>query len=100
MAKYRKKPVVVEAVKFNGFDQVCFNDYPNWLREAINNDVIQIPSPSVIGNCLIINTLEGEYCAHPGDYIVKGVKGELYPCKPDIFHETYAEVTINETKAK
>ncbi|MGG7215298.1 hypothetical protein ACQPUY_17090 [Clostridium nigeriense] len=82
--KYRKKPVEVEAFQFTdeGKDRVY-----NWSKESQYN--IQ---PSFDGNgkpCLLIPTLEGEMKCSLGDYLIKGVNGEFYPCKPDIFEKTY-----------
>lgn len=84
--RYRKKPVVVEAVKFTR---------ENWCvvyafgGGKIHN--LSIPRcPEGIATCCI-PTLEGTHVAREGDYIIKGVKGEFYPCKPDIFEQTYEE---------
>lgn len=82
--KFRKKPVVIEAVQLT---KETFDDpHPN------ENHV-----PGVIYNpfarCAFIRTLEGEMRADIGDWIIKGVKGELYPCKPDIFEATYERVS-------
>ena len=74
--KYRKKPVVIEA--WQNSDE---NEFPVWLA---NVDVGREP-----GGVILINTLEGVMKAMPGDYIIKGVQGEVYPCKPDIFEATY-----------
>ena len=76
--KYRKKPVVIEAVHFCNNTADCI--------EFIGDKCFQS------GNCIIIQTLEGEMVAGHGDYIIKGIQGEFYPCKPDIFEETYEEV--------
>lgn len=78
--KYRKKPVVIEAVQWTGenFDEVY---------EFTNKTCLWV------GGELIIETLEGDHLARVGDYIIKGVKGEFYPCKPDIFEQTYEPVT-------
>lgn len=110
MAKFRKKPVVIDAVRvtaadFNGhrgcdhskgctaWDGSPFSEVPDWLAKAIDD-----------GNCVPhsrggtdyaqwdIPTLEGVMTAQPGDWIIQGVKGELYPCKPDIFEITYEPV--------
>jgi len=78
--KYRKKPVVIEAFKWQT-DQV-----PKWWKEA-KGILIDLETGSAI-----IPTLEGEHEARVGDYIIQGVKGELYPCKPDIFEMTYEKV--------
>lgn len=81
MGFYRKKPVVIEAYCYN---QKRENFRPDWLTDAVTaNVVITYPDHA------IIKTLEGDMTASLGDWIVKGVKGELYPCKPDIFEATY-----------
>ena len=80
--KYRKKPVVIEA--WQNSDE---NTFPVWLA---NVDVGREP-----GGVILINTLEGVMKAMPGDYIIKGIKGEVYPCKSDIFEETYE--VVNES---
>jgi len=82
---YRKKPVVVEAFKWTGGPDP--EDDPVWVVNAIRAGIIYIVphQPPV----LLIRTLEGEMTAQVGDYIIKGTKGELYPCKPDIFEDIY-----------
>lgn len=93
MAKYRKKPVVIEvvieAVQFNGLDdylEIC-----EWINESDNtlsaDELIEFRAP-----IMLINTLEGTMTADVGDYVIKGVSGEFYPCKPDIFEKTYEAV--------
>lgn len=84
--RYRKKPVVVDAYKWNVNSE---SDGPPWFCDAIKDGRVRL---DYIRNCLWIATLEGEHMATPGDYIICGVKGELYPCKPDIFEMTYEEV--------
>lgn len=81
--KYRKKPVVIDAWQFTfeNKDMVFHN-----LRE-INNNIR--PDGTLDSPKLIIPTLEGDMTESVGDYIIKGVNGELYPCKPDIFDKTY-----------
>lgn len=80
---YRKKPVVVEAVQWTGENhaEMC---------EFIDPEAFEIIPR--IG--LVIHTLEGDHHASPGDYIIKGVNGEFYPCKPDIFAKTYESATL------
>ncbi|MDD5358233.1 MAG: hypothetical protein PHX80_03750 [Candidatus Nanoarchaeia archaeon] len=84
--KYRKKPVVIEAVQWTGLNEpevVSFCSAAYWDGELpINAE----------NGVLIIKTLEGQMAASFGDYIIKGVKGEFYPCKPDIFEATYEKV--------
>lgn len=82
MSLYRKKPVVIEARQFNGKNGM---DLLVWskgteLEEDFTGDYIEI------------KTLEGTMRADKNDWIIKGVKGEFYPCKPDIFEATYEEV--------
>lgn len=78
--KYRKKPVVIEAIQFNGWN---FGEIMDWML-----DITGI-YPSCFKETMTIQTLEGDMVASIGDYIIKGVKGEFYPCKPDIFKQTY-----------
>ena len=78
--KYRKKPVVVEAVQWNS------NNHKEVIDFAENKIWFD-----ALGN-IWIATLEGDMVAKKGDYIIKGVQGEYYPCKPDIFKETYEEL--------
>lgn len=81
--KYRKKPVVVEAIQYtdnNLLDVVKFCSEGNTIFDYY----------------LYIVTLEGNMRVSKGDYIIKGVHGEFYPCKPDIFEETYEAVNTND----
>jgi hypothetical protein len=87
MSKYRKKPVVIEAFKWTG-DQNQTED-PIWIVEAIKNGTVKF---NQLSELMEIETLEGTHTAQFGDYIIQGVKGELYPCKPDIFEMTYEKV--------
>ena len=80
---YRKKPVVVEAVQWTGENRAE-------MCEFIDPEVFEI-IPRV---GLVIHTLEGDHHASLGDYIIKGVNGEFYPCKPDIFAKTYESATL------
>lgn len=84
MAKYRKKPVVVDAMVFDG----GFASTSGVLEFCEGNAEAEFISGH--GPCLLkIKTLEGTMRASIGDYIIKGVNGEFYPCKPDIFEKTY-----------
>ena len=79
--KYKKKPVVIEAIQFNGRNSADIHEFcGDKVREPVGKDYLEI------------ETLEGIHIASPGDYIIKGVKGEFYPCKPDIFEMTYDPV--------
>lgn len=86
MSKFRKKPVIIEAVQFDGTDESC-----DWLLPQLVSGVI-----SRSCNKLYIKTLEGVMEASLGDWIIKGVNGEFYPCKPDIFDKTYERVEETE----
>lgn len=81
MAKYRKKPIVIEAIKWNGKNFKEIEEFCNNIRILRWIDM-----------ALEIQTLEGKIIATQNDYIIKGIKGEFYPCKPDIFEATYEEV--------
>jgi hypothetical protein len=85
MPQYKKKPIVIDAFQWTGIDCVL----PEWFMEKS-----ELYSIKKIHNSeyLIIKTLEGEMTASIGDWIIKGVKGEIYPCKPDIFEATYEPV--------
>lgn len=82
MTKYRKKPIIIEAIQYTGKN-----------RDQI---LIELKMPSIaedlISEDLIIETLEGDMHASIGDYIIKGIKGEFYPCKPDIFEASYERI--------
>jgi hypothetical protein len=81
--KVRKKPVVVDAVQWNGGSNIDIGRFlgdNTWTYYAETNTTPEH---------LIIKTLEGQHIASLGDWIIKGVKGEFYPCKPDIFEKTY-----------
>lgn len=87
MKKYVKKPVEVEAIQIKVENM---SELKRFLIDNLDNCRIEISFPE--GIVIIIHTLEGDMKAHEGDYIIKGVKGELYPCRKDIFEETYEEV--------
>ena len=80
MAKYRKKPVLIEAVQWLG--QRSLGHIHEFVQDCDREVLID-------NDQLIIPTLEGDHKANLGDWIIKGVQGELYPCKPDIFEATY-----------
>jgi hypothetical protein len=87
MALFRKKPVVIEAVETSCVIAVgkhTWHSLPEWFRQAHLNGAIEV-QPDHIN----IKTLEGTMRAEPSDFIIRGIKGELYPCKPDIFAQTY-----------
>lgn len=86
--KFRKKPVVIEAYQWNVKGNfVNWKLLPDWFTEAYEKgDVL------LLTDGIEIKTLEGQLKANVGDWIIKGVKGEIYPCKPDIFEMTYEPV--------
>ena len=81
MPRYRKKPVTINAWRLPMSDAAsrAFGDDPNIIFKCENGAIVEA----------IISTLEGTMTASNGDWIIRGVKGELYPCKPDIFEATY-----------
>ncbi|MBO0125213.1 hypothetical protein [Agrobacterium sp. OT33] len=89
MAQYRKKPVVIEAW-CNTEDEPNRSKTPQWLIDAANDGTVWWAGGH--HGYFTIKTLEGEMRADYGDWIIKGIKGELYPCKPDIFAATYEAV--------
>lgn len=91
MTRFRKKPVVIEAVRWNGhYDRMLF---PMWFNSAMREySIMNVGEVMIVGDALNIFTLEGVMRANIGDWIICGVKGELYPCKPDIFAATYEAV--------
>lgn len=97
MAKYRKKPVVIEAMQLNWINWNDLVDFLDGIVSADNPGRQVLDYSDTCGELdpyieLTIPTLEGNHVAKHGDYIIKGVKGEFYPCKPDIFHMTYEPV--------
>lgn len=87
--KFRKKPVVIEARRWTG-TQECFDDLYAWGCPNGNaGDALICSTEDDLAAGLTIFTLEGVHHASLGDWIIQGVKGEFYPCKPDIFAATY-----------
>lgn len=76
--KFRKKPVIVDAIQWNGENINEIADFMKWRNFEHDNR-----------SGLIIKTLEGFHIATIGDFIIRGIAGEFYPCKPDIFNQTY-----------
>lgn len=93
--KYRKRPVVVEAFQMTKERRWDNSEWPEWLNRAWNGEPNQEGSvwpfkhPRYSGDQLCIGTREGPLTVAWNDYIIQGVQGELYPCKPDIFEATY-----------
>lgn len=92
--KYRKKPVIIEAVQWTGLN---FEEIKSFVGDSLQYDIVdaawEVGKGTPYVN-MIIKTLEGNHTCTKGDYIIKGVQGEFYPCKPDIFEETYEEVRV------
>lgn len=102
MAKYKKKPIIIEAIQWTGKNEIEIYNFledkevkssqeisstgKNFLID-FNNDITMIP-------ILLIKTLEGDMIASKSDYIIKGIKGEFYPCKADIFKSSYELIEI------
>ncbi len=79
--RYVKNPVTIEALLWDGTNVLAMQEFAGDAFEPDYSDKAE-------GYC-VIKTLEGEHLASPGDYVIKGIKGEFYPCKPDIFALTY-----------
>lgn len=84
--KYRKKPVVIEALKWAGDNIDAVLNFGNTGPNPRWGDDFKVNTEA---NTVEILTLEGTMSARPGDWIIRGVNGEFYPCKPDIFEKTY-----------
>ena len=84
MTKFRKKPVIIDAVQWTG------NNYSEISKLGETSAVCR--HLSVLENRLMVDTMEGVMAASINDWIIRGVKGELYPCKPDIFEMTYERI--------
>ncbi len=84
MPKFRKKPIVIEAVQFTG---------DNWYEVGLfAGKKVDIAHETGEADVCLIATLEGDMRTNNGDWIIRGIKGEFYPCKPDIFEQTYEKV--------
>ncbi len=82
---FKKKPVAIQAIRFDS--ATAAKEITEWsggkVAPHVGDPVPQVPS------YLVIHTLEGSMMVNPGDWVIKGVAGEFYPCKPDIFEATY-----------
>lgn len=106
MPFFRKKPVIIEAVRWDGTKSCFVSVVLPFLADG-HEDFSHLPQApddphihrgiGVSGGSVYIPTLEGTMSAAPGDWIIKGVNGEFYPCKPDIFEKTY-EPIVQEAK--
>jgi hypothetical protein len=84
MAKYRKKPVVIEAVQWDGTN---YDEIGDWMG---------LNATCEINGAFVIPTLEGDMLALPNDWIIKGTAGEFYPCKPHVFEQVFEQVFETE----
>lgn len=90
MPKYRKKPVIIEAERVATLlwqAKESWQSLPQWVRDAYERGELLLLPDSIL-----VKTLEGEHLGRSSDLLIRGVKGELYPCKPDIFAQTYEYV--------
>ncbi len=82
--KFKKIPKIIEAMQFTGDN---FDEISNFIGEGKSHKS---------GDNILINTLEGQTCAKPGDWIIKGIAGEIYPCNPDVFQKSYEECSLEK----
>jgi hypothetical protein len=93
MAQYRKKPVIIEAIQYNNLNREEIEKFVGKkLHQELETETAYLAGKGSPKFSLIIETLEGNHKAMPNDYIIKGIKGEFYPCKPDIFEATYEKL--------
>lgn len=93
--KFRKKPVEIEAARVSDLLHAAANDWnalPAWIREGYDDVKVLF-----LAGAVEIVTLEGVMRGERGDWIIKGIQGELYPCKPDIFQATYDQVDVGSS---
>ena len=98
--KYQKKPVIIEALEWDGSSHRPMFDFLDGTHRshmATDGTNFYIDHSKVEGG-LVIKTLEGEHLANIGDWIIKGVEGEFYPCKPAIFEKTYDPVSLENVE--
>lgn len=86
MSEFRKKPVVINA------HRIGIDAWPDYAWEKVMSNQITLHDCGEPDGYILIQTLEGEMKGNHGDYLIKGVQGEFYPCKPDIFESTYEAV--------
>ena len=92
MYKYRKKPVVIEAFQMTEERRDTYSMWPVWLRQAWDKGTVYPTVKGARNGTVSIETLEGLMLVNFGDWIIRGIQGELYPCAPDIFEATYEPV--------
>ena len=91
--RYKKRPVIIEAIQFTGHNGTELSDWSE--SKVFVSPVLEISPDNPTGEYVQVKTLEGTMTGTVGDFIIKGIKGEFYPCKYDIFTETYKEVNVN-----
>ncbi len=100
MSKYRKKPIVVEAFQMTEERRDNFGQWPVWLYEAYGphpgEGAVWTDPDDPDHRKLFVGTLEGPHRVDWDDWIIRGIEGELYPCKPSIFAKTYEPVEAGE----
>jgi hypothetical protein len=88
--RYKTKPCEIEAIQYNNLNRQEIEDFVGRkLTQQLESETAYLAGEGTPKFSLIIDTLEGSYKAMPNDYIIKGLKGEFYPCKPDIFKMKY-----------
>jgi hypothetical protein len=90
MPKFKKKPIEIEARQYLN-DEASY-DILHWINKGQYKRGAEVPFATWINGKLTIPTLEGDHVADVGDWIIQGIQGEFYPCKPDIFEETYEPI--------
>lgn len=98
--KYRKKPVIVDCIQWTGEN---IDEVKGFVGNSLHVYMIDVSAPNghetkTIMASISIMKLEGEHSCRIGDYIIKGVNGEFYPCKPDIFEQTYEKAEEQENE--
>ena len=88
--QYRKKPVTIEAIRFDG-DTQAMSEVARWCGGRVRSEA-KASYRTDVAYWLDVPTLEGVVTANRGDYVIKGVQGEFYPCKPGIFEATYEPI--------
>jgi len=98
--KYRKKPIVIDTIQYNGLNHEKISNFVGKeLKLKLESETAYIAGVAPPIFSLTIKTLEGNHKAMPGDFIIKGIEGEFYPCKPDIFEKTYDKIEPYETQS-
>ena len=94
--KYRKKPIIIDAIQYSGLN---IDEIKNFTNKNCNIEIYDTGYQANVTPPLVkitIHTLEGDLNVTKDDYIIKGIKGEFYPCKPDIFEQTYEPIAESE----